>query len=225
MFRKLFRPLARKMFGLRTRQYMEFDWLRMKANIKNRGKVYRPSSNKLHFGCGLRRIEGWLNVDVTGSELNLDLASRLPFPDAVFDAIASQHVIEHLDLREDLMPLLKELRRVARPGAELWLDCPDLGKVCRFYVEDKANALRENRYRLYPNAVREPFPSQQEVNDYFQYGGQHKNFFDFELMEWVLKQCGFSTVRHSNEKEFMERFPEFPFRDDDYHSLYVCARA
>jgi len=224
MLRRLLKPL-KSILSLRTRQYLEFDLLRWKANRKNRGKTYQPSSNKLHFGCGTRKIPGWLNVDVTDSEADLDLTRRLPFPDQSFDAIVSQHVIEHLDLREELIPLLKELRRVARPNAEIWLDCPDLGKVCQFYIEDKADALRKRRYELYPDSLRESFPSQQEVNDRFHYGGQHKNLFDFELLAWVLGEYGFGKARHVSEREFLERFPEFPVRNDDFHSLYICAYA
>jgi hypothetical protein len=31
--------------------------------------------NKLHFGCGERKVNGWLNVDLVGSEVDVDLTS------------------------------------------------------------------------------------------------------------------------------------------------------
>ena len=65
--------------------------------------------------------------------------------DGVLNAITGQHVIEHLDLGRELLPLLIELRRVADEGAELWLSCPDLQKVCEGYVADRGAGLMEDK--------------------------------------------------------------------------------
>ena len=79
-------------------------------------------------------MAGWLNVDVAGSEFDIDLAcGALPWIDAQFRAIASQHTIEHLELESELLPLLTELRRVAAPNCEIWLTCPDLERICAEY--------------------------------------------------------------------------------------------
>jgi SAM-dependent methyltransferase len=49
------------------------------------------------------------------------LAEALPFPDAVFDALVSLDVVEHVD---DDVAALREYRRVLRPGAPLVLTVP-----------------------------------------------------------------------------------------------------
>jgi hypothetical protein len=38
-----------------------------------------------------------------------------------------------------------------------------------------------------------------------------------------LKRSGFRDVRRVSEADLLARFPEFPFRGDDLHSLYLRA--
>src|SRR5262249_23483695 len=121
----------------RTRMLVGFDFLRARAR-RRMPKPFAPGVDQLHLGCGARRVPGFLNVDVAGSELDVDLASgELPFNDESFNAVVSQHVIEHLDLEHELLPLLRDIHRVLKPGAELWLSCPDMSVVCRYYAEGR----------------------------------------------------------------------------------------
>ncbi|MEV0845865.1 methyltransferase domain-containing protein [Streptomyces sp. NPDC049954] len=69
---------------------------------------------------------------MSGAELDLDLASgRLPFPDGSGTAVVMQHVVEHLELHGQLIPLLRELRRVCADDAVLWFSCPGPGQDLR----------------------------------------------------------------------------------------------
>lgn len=49
-------------------------------------------------------------------------AARLPFPDGSFDAVISNHSLEHF---EDLSGVLAEIRRVIRSGGALFVAVPD----------------------------------------------------------------------------------------------------
>lgn len=223
--------VARKiLYGVlsrRTWSLLKFDLMRLVARCKRGGRRgLQPSHDRLHFGCGRRRVPGWLNVDVRGSEYDVDLASgRLPWRDGVFQAIASQQVIEHLELYDELIPLLQELHRVAAPGAEIWLACPDMEQVCRSYLEHRGADLVEDRRQRIPHFTMHGAPSQQIVNVLFHQGAEHKNLFDFDLLRWALQQSGFTECRRVREADFNVRFPAFPVRSDDYCSLYVTARA
>jgi SAM-dependent methyltransferase len=62
---------------------------------------------------------------------NYNLKKPLPFPDAVFDVVYCNHVLEHLSPAEGLR-LLGEVRRVMKPGG-----------LCRFVVPDLEGAARE----------------------------------------------------------------------------------
>ena len=230
-------PLARSIFSDRTLAAVRFDLLRRVTRTRRRERDVVPAVPRLHFGCGRRRIPGWLNVDVAGSEFDVDLAAgRLPWSDDSFDAAVSQHVIEHLDLSSELVPLLRELRRVLRPGGEIWLSCPDLEKLCRAYVDGRLPDLiqeREERSRrlwagdwtLDRETGLGQTPPVQMINSVFYQDGEHRNLFDFELLKWTLEQAGFSAVRRVVEQDLLDRFPEFPPRYDDAHSLVVTARA
>ena len=208
----------------RTARLAFFDVVRLRARLMHRRST-RPSSPQLHLGSGSRKVTGWLNVDVLSSDYDVDIASgSLPWPNDVFTAVVSQHVIEHLEMEDELLPLLRELRRVMVPGAELWLSCPDMEKVCRAYVTDHAAALNDDRRRRMPGqALPDGMPPQHFVNWLFHQAGEHKNLFDFTLLQWALAQAGFTRCERANEAALLGRFPEFPVRNDDFQSLYVVA--
>src|SRR4029077_4956809 len=105
---------------------MKFDLLRLRARRKSRAPAI-AGLRRLHLGCGQRLVPGWVNADVTDSDADVDLASgQLPWPDSSFETVVSQHVIEHMELQGELIPLLREIGRVLEPGGEVWLSCPDL---------------------------------------------------------------------------------------------------
>lgn len=221
----MIKSTLRQVLGVRTRSLLYFDYLRLRARIKNgRKKDLAPSHNQLHLGCGRRRVENWLNVDVVGSEFDVDLAAgRLPWRDGVFRAVLSQHVIEHLDLKAELLPLLRELHRVMSTGGELWLSCPDMRKVFRSYHNHNMEDLLADRQARFPQFNLNGMPNSYLVNHLFHQSGEHKNLFDFGLLNWALQTTGFTQVKEVNEATLLGRFPEFPIRNDDLQSLYVTA--
>jgi len=63
-----------------------------------------------------------------GAEVRVAVLPELPFPDASFDAVVGNFVINHLG---DPAAGLAELRRVLRPGGMLALTCWDAGDAMR----------------------------------------------------------------------------------------------
>jgi predicted SAM-dependent methyltransferase len=208
----------------RTARLAFFDVLRLRARMLHRRLTAAPSDH-LHLGSGSKKVAGWLNVDVWRSDYDVDIANgRLPWRDAAFTVVVSQHVIEHLELQDELLPLLRELRRVMKADGEIWLSCPDMEKVCRAYVTDRAASLNEDRKRRMPGqALPDGMPPQHFVNWLFHQAGEHKNLFDFELLQWALQQAGFPRCERADERRLLARFPEFPVRNDDFQSIYVVA--
>lgn len=90
---------------------------------------------RLHIGCGRRVWPGWLNIDL-GIEENPPLTMcsdirRLDrVPDGVATHITAVHIIEHIDYW-DVLPTLREWRRVAAPGCLLVLEQPDIVKCAK----------------------------------------------------------------------------------------------
>jgi SAM-dependent methyltransferase len=79
----------------------------------------------LDFGCGTRKTPGAVGLDNnpgTDADIIHDLnIAPYPLPDDEFDIIVGNQVIEHV---EDLMLVMAELYRVAKPGAIIKLDTP-----------------------------------------------------------------------------------------------------
>jgi predicted SAM-dependent methyltransferase len=202
---------------------VSFDFQRARAR-RRMPQLVVPAVDGLHLGCGPRRVPGFLNVDVASSELDVDLATGiLPFPDAAFSAAVCQHVVEHLDLHAELLPLLRDVHRVLKPGAEFWVSCPDMKTACRFYVEGKIQRLLDDRIARWPAYSLGGTPAQQFLNDLFHQHGEHQNLLDFELLEWALLEAGFVDVEQKVEADLLSRFKGFPQRNDDLQTLLVRA--
>ncbi|MBN1262115.1 MAG: methyltransferase domain-containing protein [Anaerolineae bacterium] len=236
--------LARGVFSARTLASIRFDLKRLRARGKRVfARDLLPSSPRLHLGCGMLRLPGWLNVDVTGSDFDVDLGGgRLPWRSGVFDTVLSEHLIEHLDLMPELIPLLREVHRVMAPGGELWLSCPDIETVCRAYLDGRVSELLAARLRrwpgyvlgraplrlearmpLYPKELLGHIPPSHFINDVFHQWGEHKNLFDFDLLVWALGVTGFENVARVDKAAFVARFPGVPKHADDDHGVAVRA--
>lgn len=86
----------------------------------------------LHFGCGPRRIVGFLNIDkhpyLTHSDdyFNFDFAEQpWPIPDACVDYIYSEDFIEHIPQKNQIA-YLAESFRVLKPGCYNRVNTPCL---------------------------------------------------------------------------------------------------
>jgi SAM-dependent methyltransferase len=90
------------------------------------GRLNRQEkAKKLHLGCGMGKREGYINLD-SSEAVNPDVLwdlNELPYPfeDNTFDEILAYSILEHLD---DLVKVMEELHRVAKPGAILDVRVP-----------------------------------------------------------------------------------------------------
>jgi predicted SAM-dependent methyltransferase len=209
-----------------TIQHLKWDFIRTKTRTSNYFKKNQNESSKLHLGCGNRLIKGWLNVDLINSDFNVDLATgNFPFKDNSFETIVSQHLIEHLDFDSEFLPFLSEIKRISKPGADIWLTTPDMHTICKLYINGKSEELLIDRKKRWPSYNIEGKPTQHMLNEYFHQRGEHKNLFDYDLLSWALDKAGFCKIEEKTEKYFLDLFTEFPRRGDNATTLYVAARA
>jgi SAM-dependent methyltransferase len=76
--------------------------------------------------------------DVPGLDVRVAILPELPFPDAAFDAVVGNFVINHVAEPADT---LAELRRILRPGGRLALTCwPVPGEKAQSIVRDAIDA-------------------------------------------------------------------------------------
>ena len=95
----------------------------------------------LNVGSGTHSADGWVNIDLWGlgrawgvrPDLHWDLRRPLPFPPGSVDAIALEHVLEHLPAPVGLAAL-EAWRPLLRPGGVLRVSVPDAGRYLRSYA-------------------------------------------------------------------------------------------
>ena len=89
----------------------------------------RPDLLKLNLGCGMRKRDGYVNVDsspVCAPDLVLDLeSSPWPWADNTVGEVVLIHVLEHLGQHPSVyLGIMKELWRVCVDGAHIHIEVP-----------------------------------------------------------------------------------------------------
>jgi predicted SAM-dependent methyltransferase len=101
---------------------------------------------KLQLGAGGNVREGWLNTDIhdfkrTGEVVFMDAREPFPLPDASFDLVYSEHMLEHLTYA-DGQRCLRDCLRVTRPGGRIRVATPALEQLIRLYDADLDDVQR-----------------------------------------------------------------------------------
>lgn len=203
---------------------VSFEYKRLTTRLFQKKRKIDAAQPNLQLGAGIRKVNGFINVDLSGADVNLDLTYKtLPWKNNSFENIVSQHLIEHLYIKDELIPLLTELHRILKKNGTIWLATPDMKKICESYIKNKCADLVADRMERMPEWNLEDYPSQHMLNDLFHQEGEHKNLFDFDLLKWITEQAGFTIIEEIKEQDFIDVFPDFPKRNDELQSLYIKA--
>ncbi|WP_417792918.1 class I SAM-dependent methyltransferase [Terasakiella pusilla] len=172
---------------------------KMRRPFQVRAYLKEHKVRKLHVGCGPNLYEGWLNTDgfpARSGIVYLDATRRLPFQNASWDFIYSEHFIEHISLRETYR-LLQESFRCLKPGGVLRIATPDLVKICAL-LQDEVNRQQVAQHYIDHLATTclPGFPCRSPavaVNLSLREWG-HKFIFDFKTLSELLGQVGFKDI-------------------------------
>lgn len=153
----------------------------------------RTAEPKLHLGAGPVRLDGWLNADLVAGDVYVNLKRRLPVPDATFAYVFGEHVIEHLSEAAG-QRLLREARRVLRPGGVLRLTTPDLQKLIAIY-ENRSPVVRREAFAAYLRDItdRPVDRPAQILNAELRLWG-HRYVYDEDDLVARLREAGFTAV-------------------------------
>ena len=102
----------------------------MKIKYTPEGKAY------LNIGCGSIFSNEWTNIDFFRKR-NIDfcdIRKPLPYPNDVFDAVYSSHVLEHL-AKDKGENIISEIFRILKNGGICRIVVPDTEKICVEYLE------------------------------------------------------------------------------------------
>jgi predicted SAM-dependent methyltransferase len=161
---------------------------------------------KIQLGCGGNLLDGWLNTDgqcdgwFHPNSVKLNAAESFALPDAVFDYVYSEHVIEHLTYWQG-QNMLQESFRIMKPGARLRISCPDFQFLLDLYQnpsELMTDYMQQTKpdWAPYPNAIF-------TINNYVRDWG-HKFIYDQNTLQACLQAAGFDQIeqfdiRNSND--------------------------
>ena len=123
--------------------------------------MIRPKFDRLNLGCGVRKIEEWVNLDYNRMYKpdvvwNLNKLP-LPFPKNSFVEIKCNHIIEHLD---DILKFMKELYRIGKNGCIIQIRYPHFSHRSAFadpthkhYLSHASLQYFENNHLEEPEAL------------------------------------------------------------------------
>jgi predicted SAM-dependent methyltransferase len=205
----------------------------------------RATVHKLQIGAGTNPLEDWLNADLEPDSdpvIFLDALQRFPFDDETFDYVFSEHMIEHIPYTGGLF-MLREARRVMKPGARIRIATPDARRIAgllsepidetqRDYIRwsasvhlglysDQLSPLQQRRpeWAINPAHMRRYFPDASAdcacfvVNNFFRSYG-HQFLYDRRTLAAALLEAGFDRVE-----------PVEPGRSADSHLDGIDAHA
>jgi len=148
---------------------------------------------KLNLGCGPKRKEGWVNIDLfeSAADLQLDLRLDWPFPDGSVSYIYSEHVFEHFEIHFEVPHFLQEALRVLEPGGIFDVVVPDSEVALRAYGNPGATFwTMASQLGWHPGCETQL----ERINYHFRQDGQHKYAWDAETLARALRTAGFTAV-------------------------------
>jgi predicted SAM-dependent methyltransferase len=148
---------------------------------------------KLQLGAAENVLPGWLNTDLHGygrdDVVYLDVRKRFPLPDASFDLVYSEHMLEHLTYSEG-QHCLRESHRVLRPGGTIRIATPSLERLAALYAGgDTAERYVHWAVDTLEPEVAAPLPGV-VINNFFRSWG-HRFVYDAQTLREALEDAGF----------------------------------
>jgi predicted SAM-dependent methyltransferase len=165
---------------------------------------------QIHLGCGKRYIPGFIHVDIDQYphvDHVSDIASLPFFEDNYADVIYSCHALEYFD-RVEVLAVLKEWKRVLKPGGVLRTAVPNLEALIEVYKQTGET-----------ERIIGPLFGRIEINENQRL--YHKTVYDFNSLSKVLDKAGFSSVQtydwsetvHKEHDDFSQAY--FPHMDKE----------
>jgi predicted SAM-dependent methyltransferase len=160
---------------------------------------------RIHLGCDKRFIPGFVHIDLADYphiDHRHDIRTLPMIADNSAELIYVCHALEYFD-RIEVLEVLREWRRVLRPGGVLRVAVPDFAALVQVYQK-----YGELGKIIGPLFGRWPIPG----------GGltiYHRTVYDFASLQAVLESAGFTGVRRYDWRQTLHQ------DYDDYSQAYV----
>ena len=162
----------------------------------------------INLGCGPVARAGWINCDakdLPGVDLRCDLRSGLPLAADYADYVAAIHVLQDLDYPA-IVPTLREIRRVLKPGGVLRLAVPDIERAIDAYL------LRDAAYFYVPDEHARSIGAKL-ITQIIWYGSV-RTPCNFEFLAESLAATGYRDIKRCAFGATCSRFPQLASLDN-----------
>ena len=171
---------------------------------------------RLHWGCGERIAQGWINSDIKpGPGVNIigNILDGLPIESESMDYISSQHALQDLKIYEQVKAM-SELRRILKPGGVLRLSLPDLDLAIACYLRGDQNHFQHWTWKtLSGNFI-----------TYILWHNLTNTPFTYEFAEELLYMASFRAVYRVTYRQTRSDYPAIVELDSrENESFYVEA--
>jgi predicted SAM-dependent methyltransferase len=191
---------------------------------KVKRRLSRECELKVQFGSGPSPVPGWINIDGGHyADVQLDLRRRLPLQAESVAYIFTEHFLDHLQFPDGVGHLLRECRRVLKPGGTMRVVVHDGERLLRACVEKDAEFFRGIADFDLPDENVSSLMAY--VNHIFRFNGFHQFIYDYETLERQFLNAGFTSVQRSSFRgsSLSELNLDLDLPDRAPQSLYVEA--
>lgn len=219
-------------------QKLQAQRLDTQLSLIEKGGKHRPY--RVHIGSASHPLSEWINVDVGGGDLMIDVNWGLPLGDESTSHIYCAHLLEHLRYHDQAPRFLREAHRILQPDGVIRLVVPDVRRLLRAYASEDAEFFVD-RSRFY--GIGDAFTSAGVATlDYIlmfcgagpqqHLSFNHKFGYDLETLSRLLRLAGFSSVEvssYQNSRHEQLRVDDVGYnaqardRKGNYFSLFVEA--
>ena len=223
------------MLPLQTWDELRFELHAFKIRCGQLFRINRYRKHQefyLNIGCGGNGVSGWLNLDLfpaPGVNCLWDARRSLPFRSRSCEGIFCEHFLEHLEYTLEVPTFLRECKRVLKAGGVIRILVPDGEAYLHAYCHGGWDGLR--KLRQLDSNKRDPwfghqYESRMElINMVFRQGVEHAFAYDFETLNHVLTQVGFTNVRKCSPRDSFNSKMNLDYPKRFSESLIVEAQA
>ena len=160
-------------------------------------KIRKTNNQYIQIGCGSTLTKNFDNLDFfplrfkeifSKKHIGHDIRKPLPYEDHVFEGAFSEHTLEHL-YYDEVLNLLKEIKRVLKPGCIFRCTVPDLKKYIDFYN----NNLKDDFFDKFTYKAQALYNLTQNF--------EHKSIWDYEILSKKMSEIGFKDIVKKKYKE------------------------